>query len=66
MIVAPGRRIRNDEVPLFTGDPVSCRIASPVELRPGDVKYTSGGTPLINDMRPARRNNVRLEKGAKK
>ena len=39
--------------------PVSCCITSPVESRPGDVNYTSGGTPLINDIRPARRDNVR-------
>ena len=30
-----------------------------VESRPGDVNCTSGGTPLINDIRPARRDNVR-------
>ena len=39
--------------------PVSCRIASPIELRPGDVNYTSGETPSINDIRPARWDNVR-------
>ena len=35
----------------ISSPPVSCRIASPVESRPGDVKYTSGGTPSINDIR---------------
>ena len=39
--------------------PVSCRMASPVESCPGDVNYTSRGTPSINDVRPARRDNVR-------
>ena len=38
---------------------MSCRIASPIESRLGDVNYTSGGTPLINDIRPVRQDNIR-------
>ena len=38
--------------------PASCHIAAPVESRPRDVNYTSGGTPLINDIRPACQDNV--------
>ena len=34
-------------------------MASPVGSCPGDVNYTSGGTPSINDVRPARQDNVR-------
>ena len=32
--------------------PVSCDITSSVEMRPGDVIFTSGGTQLVTDMRP--------------
>ena len=48
------------------GEPVSCRVASPVESCPGDVNYTSVGTPSINDICPARRDNVlpRLRRAA--
>ena len=41
--------------------PVSCGITSAVEMRPGDVIFTSGGTQLVTDMRPMCRNNVRLQ-----
>ena len=41
--------------------PVSCGITSSVEMRPGDVIFTSGGTQLVTDMRPMCRNNVRLQ-----
>ena len=55
------RAPRPEEVRHVHGIPVSvsCRMASPVESCPGDVNYTSGGTPSINDVRPARRDNVR-------
>ena len=43
---------------------MSCRMTSPVESCPGDVNYTSGGTPSINDVRAARRDNVRPDKVA--
>ena len=42
-------------------EPVSCGITSSVEMRPGDVIFTSGGTQLVTDMRPMCRNNVRLQ-----
>ena len=35
-----------------TVEPVSCRIASPVESRPGDINYTSGRAQLVNHILP--------------
>ena len=40
---------------------MSCGITSAIEMRSGDVIFTSGGTQLVTDMRPMCSNNVRLQ-----
>ena len=40
---------------------MSCGITSAVEMHPGDIIFTSGGTQLVTDISPMCRNNVRLQ-----